>query len=213
MKMLKIEYDKQRFPIREKFESIFKIDDLSSISDSVEVFRRENDQDTKWHKIYYEWARTDEFTDLYMDFIKEVIRPLYDEPIVYQAIPTFRIAYPKNIAVGEFHKDKNYRNHEWAEFVREENYFLPVTDAFDTNTIWVESEEDVGDFAPMNCEYGKVIRWDGSNLTHGNKINETGKCRISFDFRVIKLSNYKPSNHESINTHMKFQIGAYYKCI
>ncbi len=64
-----------------------------------------------------------------------------------------------------------------------------------------------------DCKYGNIIQWDGSNLTHGNKINKTGKARVSIDFRVIKYSNYKPSEHGSINTKTKFQIGGYYKIL
>jgi len=209
--MNKINYNIQQFPFAGKVQQLFDIEDLVSINDIVEVFIREKDQSTTYHKKYYEWARTEEFTKLYEQFILEIVRPLYNEDIVYQAIPTFRIAYPNNIAVGEFHKDKFYRDINWAIDVDEDNFYLPFTDAFDTNTIWVESEEDKGDFTPMNCKYGELIQWDGSNLTHGNKINKTGKTRISVDFRVMKYSNYKPSEHGSINTKSKFQIGEYYK--
>lgn len=211
--MNKIIYSTKLFPFAYELQQLFEVEDLSSINNNVEVFSREKDQNTPYHKLYYEWARTDKFTQLYDRFILEVIKPIYNEQIVYQSIPTFRVAYPDNIAVGEWHKDKFYRDVSWAEDVHEDNFFLPFTDAFDTNTIWVESEEDKGDFSPMNCEYGEVIQWDGSNLMHGNKINETKKTRISVDFRVIKYSNYKPSEHGSINTKTKFQIGEYYKTI
>ena len=211
--MKKINYDIQKFPFKEKIETLFNINELSLLNDNVEVFTREKDQSTNWHKLFYEYSRTEEFTQLYDKFILEVIKPLYNEQIVYQAIPTFRVAYPNNIAVGEFHKDKHYRNGEWAAKVKEDNFYLPFTDAFNTNTIWVESEEDKGDYAPMNCNYGEIIQWDGCNLTHGNKINTTGKARVSVDFRVIKYSNYVPSEHESINTKIKFQIGGYYKTV
>jgi len=177
----------------------------------VDVFSREKDQSTHYHKLFYELARTDQFIGLYERFILEVVKPLYQEQIVYQAIPTFRIAYPNNIAVGEWHKDKFYRDINWAEEVEEDNFFLPFTDAFDTNTIWVESEEDKGDYAPMHCTYGELIQWNGSNLMHGNKVNKTGKARVSVDFRVMTYSNYKPSEHGSINTNTKFKIGEYYK--
>jgi len=211
--MIKINYNKEQFSFKEKLEQIFEVNDLSSLNESVEVFSREKDQSTKYHKLYYDWAHTDEFINVYNEFILNVIKPLYNEQIVYQAIPTFRVAYPNNIAVGEFHKDKWYRDVNWAVEVDEDNFYLPFTDAFDSNTIWVESEEDKGDFSPMNCKYGEVIQWDGSNLTHGNKINETGKARVSVDFRVMKYSNYKPSDHGSINTKTKFQIGGYYKIL
>jgi len=211
--MKKINYNINQFSFKKKLEDLFQIDELSSLNDNIEVFTREKDQSTNWHKLFYEYARTEDFIQLYDKFILEVIKPLYNEQIVYQAIPTFRVCYPNNIAVGEFHKDKHYRNGEWAAKVKEDNFFLPFTDAFDTNTIWAESEEDKGDFTPMNCNYGECVQWDGCNLTHGNKINLTGKARISVDFRVIKHSNYIPSDAESINTKIKFQIGGYYKTI
>lgn len=211
--MNKIIYSIEQFPFAEKLQHLFGVNDLSTLNDEVEVFSREKDQSTKWHKLYYEWARTDEFIQLYDKFILEVVKPLYNEQIVYQAIPTFRVAYPNNIAVGEFHKDKFYRDITWAEEVDEDNFYLPFTNAFNTNTVWVESEEDKGDFAPMNCNYGELIQWDGSNLMHGNKINETGKARVSVDFRVMTYIHYKPSEHGAINTKTKFQIGGYYKTI
>lgn len=211
--MKKIKYSIVNYPFKKMLERIFVEEELSSLNDNVEVFKRENDQSTRFHKLYYEWARTNEFVEIYDSFIVNIVKPLYSEEIVYQAIPTFRIAYPNNIAVGEWHKDKWYRDETWADDVQEDNFYLPFTDAFDTNTIWVESEEDKGDYSPMNCSYGELIQWNGSNLTHGNKVNETGKARVSIDFRVMRYSNYKPSEHGSINTKTKFQIGGYYKLV
>ena len=211
--MKKINYDRNRFPFKEKLQHLFEVDNLQTLNDSIEVLSREKDQSTKYHTLYYNWARTEEFISMYDEFILNVIKPLYNEQIVYQSIPTFRVAYPNNIAVGEYHKDKWYRDADWAVEVDEDNFFLPFTDAFDTNTIWAESQEDKGDYSPMNCNYGEIIQWDGSNLTHGNKINTTGKARVSIDFRVMKYTNYKPSEQGSINTKTKFQIGGYYKAI
>jgi ectoine hydroxylase-related dioxygenase (phytanoyl-CoA dioxygenase family) len=209
--MNKINYNIKQFNFKQKLQEIFKVDELSELNDNVEVFTREKDQSTNWHKLFYEWARTEEFIQLYDEFIAQVVKPLYNEIIVYQVIPTFRVCYPNNIAVGEFHKDKHYRNGDWATKVQEDNFFLPFTDAFDTNTIWVETEEDKKDFYPMDCEYGELIQWDGCNLMHGNKLNTTGQARVSMDFRVIRYKNYIPSQHSSINTKIKFQIGGYYK--
>lgn len=211
--MEKIKYNIQEFPFAQLTSKLFNIKDLSEINDNIEILSRERDQSTIYHKKYYEWARSEEFIKLYDNFILNVVKPLYGEKIVYQSIPTFRVCYPNNIAVGEFHKDKYYRDINWAKQVKEDNFFLPFTKAYDTNTIWVESKEDKGDYSPINCEYGEIVQWDGSNLSHGNKINKTGKCRISVDFRVMKYSNYIPSSHGSINTKTQFQIGGYYKII
>ena len=211
--MKRIKYNIVNFPFSQLVSKLFNVNKLSEISDNIEILSRKTDQSTLYHKRYYKWARTNEFINLYDEFILNIIKPIYNEKIVYQSIPTFRICYPNNIAVGEFHKDKHYRDVNWAEQVKEDNFFLPFTKAYDTNTVWVESEEHKGDYAPINCEYGEIVQWDGSNLAHGNKVNQTGKCRISVDFRVMKYSNYIPSNQGSINTKTKFQIGDYYKTI
>lgn len=212
--MFKNSYNTILYPFKEILEEKFNVENLSLIrNDDVEIFKRENDQSTIFHKKYYEITLTNEFKNLYEDFINDYVYPLYNELIVYQKIPTFRIHFPNNIAVGEFHKDKQYREDAWANFVKEDNFFLPFTDAFDTNTIWVESKEDVGDYSPMECKYGEFIQWDGSNLKHGNKINLTNSCRVSVDFRVIKYSNYIPLERGSINMNSKFKIGEYYNLL
>jgi len=211
--MRKYKYDTQSYNFADGLRNIFDIYHLDRINENRDVLKREEDQSTRYHKLYYGWARTEKFTKMYESLIQHIIKKhVYNnESIVYQAIPTFRIAFPNNIAVGEWHKDKWYRNGEWASKVKEMNFFLPITDAFDTNTIWAETEEDKEDFIPMNCNYGEIIQWDGCNLTHGNKINETGRTRISIDFRVIEYKNYIPSDHGSINTKTPFAIGGYYK--
>jgi ectoine hydroxylase-related dioxygenase (phytanoyl-CoA dioxygenase family) len=63
----------------------------------------------------------------------------------------------------------------------------------------------------MECKYGECIQWDGSNLTHGNEKNVTGKTRVSVDSRVITESNYIPNESGSINTNTPFALGGYYK--
>jgi len=209
--MYKYNYDTSEFPFANFLSSIFRVDSLDSITSNISVLKRENDQNTKHHKLFYQWMETDSFKKLYENFIWSHIRPIYNEKIVVQAKPTFRICYPNNIAVGEFHKDKWYRDGEWAAKVREMNIFLPFTDAYDSNTIIVESKEDKKDFSPMNCKYGEFILWDGPNLLHGNKINQTGKTRISIDFRIIEYKNYIPSEKGSINLGKKFKLGEYYK--
>jgi hypothetical protein len=211
MFITKNSYDTNKYPFAQSLCEIFKVAELSSIKSDIALLKRENDQNTQHHKLFYNWMESAFFRELYNSFIKEYVRPLYTNKIVVQQKPTFRICYPNNIAVGEFHKDKWYRDTDWAGKVKELNFFLPFTDAFDTNTIWVESAEDKKDFGPMNCKYGEFIQWDGPNLLHGNYINETGLTRISVDFRVIEYNNYIPSEKGSINLNTKFKLGEYYE--
>ena len=213
--MEKIKYSIEDYPFADIIAVILNTTNLPKIHKEdhfkkYDLFTRDKDQSTKYHKLYYD-NFFKKIKPTYTHFIKNIIRPLYNEEIVYQKIPTFRLHFPGNIAVGEYHKDKWYRDKEWHEEVCEMNFYLPFTKAYGTNTIWVESEEDKKNFSDMRTEYGECVRWDGVNLTHGNKQNLTNTTRISVDFRVIPFSKYRPSNHGSINTKTKFEIGGYYE--
>ena len=211
-----IKYNTSKYSFKNIVSDWFSVTELSKLHEieQYEHFERETDQSTIWHKSFYKRIRSEKsFDDIYTQFLTDVIKPRYNEEIVYQKIPTFRVHLPGNVSVGEFHKDKHYRNVDWAEKVKETNYYLPLTKAYGTNTIWAESEEDKGDFKPFDSEYGECIEWDASNLKHGNKDNMTSNTRVSFDFRVIPKSRYLESSHLTINTKIPFGIGGYYEVI
>lgn len=213
-----LNYNTRQFYLKDLIKKSLNTKTLSFIHKNSDFvyhtkFERKNDQSTHYHKMFYDFSRTHEFQDIYKSFVEEVIKPEFNEEVVYQTIPTFRLHFPGNIAVGEYHRDRNYRDEAWARRVKEINFFLPFTDSFGTNTIWVESEEDKKDFYPIEIEYGQLVMWDGSNLLHGNKTNEERTTRVSFDFRVIPISRYEPSDYGSINTKTKFELGGYYSKI
>ena len=65
---------------------------------------------------------------------------------------------------------------------------------------------------PINIKYGEFAEFDGNKCTHGNKINNTGYTRISFDFRIVPLSKYDPEQTlTSESNSNKFIVGEYYK--
>jgi hypothetical protein len=197
-------------------ERILPISGLSALhfEKSYDLFERKNDQSTIWHDCFYKKIREDSsFNDIYTKFLTNIIKPRFNEEIVYQKIPTLRVHLPGNVSVGEFHKDKHYRDEEWANKVQELNYFVPLTKAYGTNTIWAETEEDLGDYKEMRANYGECIEWSATKLTHGNKQNITKNTRVSFDFRVIPKSRYVESNHLTINTKIPFGIGGYYEVL
>lgn len=204
--MIKRKYAINTYPFLETLQDIFGIEDLSlaHTKHEFELLVRENDQKTPFHKLYYD--NFEKIQPIYEDLIKYEIVPLFGEPVVYQKIPTFRIQIPNNVSVGEWHKDKQY-NHNQCEI----NFFLPFTKAFDTNTIWAESEEDKGDYSPIVAEYGDLVQWEGIRLKHGNKLNETGLSRVSVDFRIIPQSQWSVQGGNAINTGVRFDIGGYYK--
>lgn len=202
-----IKYDSNRYNFRPIIEKILNMDALESLHDMCGkdgVFSREKDQSTIWHRKYYENFSL--IKPLYNDFINSFIKKLYNnQPIIFQTIPTFRVHLVGNLAVGEWHKDSKY-NHSEEEI----NFWLPFTDAFDTNTVWTESEVDKGDYAPQKVNYGELLIFNGAKLFHGNKVNTTAATRVSFDFRVVEKSKFVPSSKQSVNTGSKFDIGGYF---
>ena len=208
--MKKINYNTSNYNFRDYVEKFLDFPSLENIHTDFpfdEVLVYGTDQNRHLHKKFYQGMDAcPEFVNLYRNFVKETIVPLFDDEIIFQKFPTFRVHQPNNIAVFAFHKDKEYNHNE-----NEINFYLPITNATDTNTFWFESEEDKGDFAPMEGEYGDLIQWNGANLSHGNKLNETNQTRISFDFRVLSKKIYDTSTPKNSKSKNKsFTIGDYY---
>jgi ectoine hydroxylase-related dioxygenase (phytanoyl-CoA dioxygenase family) len=202
-----VNYNTDKFNFRNIIESILETDNLEKIHliQDYKLFVKGTDQSTVWHRKYYD--NLDKFLPLYNEFIKDVVKPTFGEDIVYQKIPTFRTQLVNNLGVFEFHRDRDYSHNE-----EERNFFLPFTDAYSTNTIWVESEEDKADYSPMNTLYGQVVKWNGNSLMHGNKQNNTLNTRVSVDFRCIPLSKYsEEEGAAAIYSKMKFKVGDYYE--
>ena len=146
------------------------------------------------------------FIDLYKKFVGEVVQPLFEEEVYYQEFPTFRIHQPDNICVFDWHRDMDFGHSE-----HETNIFMPITKAYGNNTIWAESEEEKKDFAPMEAEYGELIVWKGARLKHGNKNKDTGQTRVSFDFRILKKSDFNENKVEkSLTRDVSFSPGSYF---
>ncbi len=210
--MIHKNYDTKKYNFTSIVENMFKTKDLTNIhttyKNDYERFDVDSDQSTIYHKIFYEKMNED-FIPLYEDFISNVILSDYECSILFQKSPTFRISLPGNVAVGGYHKDSDYNHNS-----KEVNYFLPLTDAYDTNTLWYESSPGTGTYIPMNAKKGEYFIWDGANTMHGNKENKTGRCRISVDFRVIKYDDYnKESIKSSITNFLKFDIGNYWSLV
>lgn len=203
----KITYDTNKYHFREIITNHLghTLNLLHEIKD-YPLFDRKHDQSSVFHKKFYEIGQ--EYFDTYYNFLKEVIKPLYQDKIVYQKIPTFRVHLNGNVAVGEFHRDRDY-NHGRNEL----NYWLPFTNAWDSNTIWIESEEGKKDYKSYAVNYGEVLIFDGANLEHGNIANTTGQTRASVDFRVIPFEDFVPNKKTSINTKVSFDIGGYFEVL
>lgn len=197
-----------------EIEDLFVCNDLSRLHELAiqkydELFQISKDSITEFHKKFYDSYHAGDLEWIeryYEELIKLAIPSIVNEDFLYQKFPTFRVHLPGNVAVGAFHKDKEF-NHPKGEI----NFIIPLSNAWDTAAVYVESEEDKGDFTPMLMEVGTLIKFDGNNLTHGNKVNIEGYTRVSMDFRILPLSGYKETEGTSMTMQTKFKEGQYYK--
>ncbi len=214
MRYSTIDYNTKDYPFIEIVERLYNTTNLENLHTLTtekydKLFEVGADSSTVFHTIFYDKYREgwEELEILYGKFVKDIISPLIPENFLYQTFPTFRVHLPNNIAVGKFHKDAEFGHPEG-----EINYIIALTNSSDTASVWVEEEEDKGNFEAMVLEPGKLVTFNGNRLTHGNKVNRTGKTRVSMDFRVLPISKYnKDKISESITTKTKFTEGKYYK--
>ena len=63
----------------------------------------------------------------------------------------------------------------------------------------------------MNLEKNTLFCFNGNKCNHYNRINETGKTRVSWDFRILPLNYYNKDNDMvSVTKRTKYIEGHYY---
>jgi hypothetical protein len=103
-------------------------------------------------------AQYQEFDSIYHQFIAEVVAPsMGTGRILYQRAPTLRIYFPSEVALGQLHHDRDY-HHQPSEI----NFWLPLTDVFGNNSLWIESEPEKGDTRRMcfKASYSHFHIWE-----------------------------------------------------
>jgi hypothetical protein len=201
-----LDYDVDRYAFPSLVAAIFAVPALDRLGDGASYgrFRRETDQSTDFHKRFY--ASFGQVEPLYRQFVQDVIGGILGEPFCFQRVPTFRVHLPSNVAVGEFHTDADYHHP-----VGEVNFWVPLTNAWGSNTVWIERAPSEKEYAPAPpLAPGQLLMFDAVRWSHGNVVNETGATRVSFDFRCIPLSRYREVDARSVNTGQRLAIGEYF---
>ncbi len=116
----------------------------------------------------------------YIEFIQGPVSLSIGGHRAYQRQPTFRVHLHGMSSISAFHKDRDYGLCPGAI-----NIWIPLVDVSGNNSLWIESMEDAGDFAPLDLQYGQFAVFDAANLCHGSKMNDSGISRISFDVRLL----------------------------
>ena len=72
--MKKFPYNNNVFNFADGLRNIFDVYHLDRINENREILKREEDQSTRYHKLYYGWAKTEKFTRMYESLIQHVIK-------------------------------------------------------------------------------------------------------------------------------------------
>jgi len=216
-------YDTERYNYRGLIAKILECEDrdLSLLHETVPgcedsaILTVAHDQCLVFHRMYYQHPLMYKVLEMYEDMIKHYIAPMFkDDVIVYQKRPTFRVQLPNNTAVpsdlgGDPERPGLHRDSDFNHPLGEINFWVPFTQTLEDNTVWTESEVDKGDFHPILTDNGNMLRFYGNQVMHYNKINVSGRTRVSFDFRVIPLSKYNPHMEvkRSVQTGRRFTVG------
>ena len=212
-------YDKEKYDFRTNIAKCFKInvEQLNTIHDlghKYDVFQEFGpDTQTWYHETFYKYLKNEqgglEMQKKYDNLIQEVILPYLGlKEALVQSFPSFRIQLPNNVAVAKCHNDHSL-GHPYGEI----NFTYSITDMFNTNTIYIEKTTGKEDFIPIELHANNHISFNGNQNLHYNKLNDTGKTRMSMDYRILPM-NYLPEQETSSHsTNTKFVDGGYYKYV
>ena len=213
----KLDFDKEKYSFITYLTELFGVTDLSELHKikmkDYEVFKKfGTDSNTEFHEKFYSYLNSSTgniIKEKYDNFIKGVIFPYLGlEKALVQQFPTMRFHLPNNIAVARKHIDSEFHP------IGEINFSYAFTDMFDSNTIWIEKMPRSENYVPIIMKAGDCTSFNANLCTHYNKINKTGKTRVSMDFRILPLSYYnKAETKQSATTNMKYVEGGYYKLL
>jgi hypothetical protein len=226
-----ISYYKKKYPTLDTFENIHNILNTSDVSYENKKFYDTkvpefgvNDRKSFLIRDFHHFIDNDSsFYNLYEEFIIDVIKPLFpcENKLVVQKTPNIRFHLPNCSNIGKRSSDK-YDNviglHYDAEFFHpdnEINIVVPITDMYDTNSIYYEpypaSNINVYDYNNMVLSKNQLYMGNLNKCNHYNKINTTCNARVSMDLRIVPFSKFNSSNNNSsVTNKIKFDIGNYY---
>ena len=181
-----------------------------------------NDRDSIFIKDFYNFIdKTGDFEYVYFNFIQSHVKPFFpnETNLVVQKTPNIRISFPELTAIGQHkelsHDDEVIGIHCDSDFGHSEeefNFIIPITEMFDTNSIYYEPEMNSNvpwsEYCNLNISPDHFFMGYFNKLKHYNKINKTGKTRISLDFRIIPYSKYMENLEFFKGT--KFEISNYF---
>lgn len=195
-----LRYDTARYPFTRLAEA--HLGDLTTLHDETIPRLQPGAERTPFHAQLY--AIGDAFLSLYRGFVRELLD--VEAPLcLYQAIPSFRVHLPGNVATGSFHRDSDFGHSKQSL-----NYIVPLTPMAQSSSVWIESAPGAADYAAVQLTPGRLLRFHGACLSHGSYPNQTGRTRVSFDFRILPKAAYKDEGKKSAQLGVSLTLGEYY---
>jgi perosamine synthetase len=215
------EIDKSKHTFLEYVKNLYQYENLQQLHLKSTEALNENltDVETDLHKVFYNDIKTNAtFKQLYCDLIKDIYENLFpdEEVFIFQSFPSIRIQYFNNTVIPPHYDSDHLGNHPLGE----KNFILPITKMYGTNRMFIESEPGKKDYQGIDLEYGELLYFNGNKCTHYNEKNIENDIRISLDFRIILLEDYKKYMNQPNITYtnprdnripVKMTIGGYYQ--
>lgn len=186
-----LNYDVRRFGFGEYLaRHVFRVQDLTRLHVMWARYKGrplEYRDNLKLRDMMQRLPPSSAFYRIYERFNCRLVAPMFGGCISYSAAPKMRVHLAGTGSVSLWHRDADVTGR-----TEQINIWVPVTDSFGTNCLWVESDYGKGDHQPIPVRYGQALFFDGGFLSHGTQPNDTDVTRISFDMRFAPLTNRTP---------------------
>jgi hypothetical protein len=181
-----------------------------------------------------------ELRAMYRRFLKEFIEPdVIREPFLFQAELTFRFSFPGS--PGYTWRPNYHTDIALGHPPQEINLWAPLTECDAGNTlifgnlddsmgVWREFDYDFARYhgeldvddglqnrcarltRPLLCHYGQLFVFD-SRCMHLSQVNTTSRTRVSFEFRLVPLTDFRQIDMTYVGTGRRgsrFEPGGFY---
>ena len=185
--------NESKYNFLDYFQKLYMFENLQQLHlKSCDCLENDNlgDIESDLHKIFYnDIKNNNNFKTLYCDLIKDIYENLFsnEDVLIYQSFPSIRIQYFNNVVIPPHCDSDDLGKHP----IGEKNFILPITKMYGTNRLFIESEPGKRDFKGVDLKYGELLYFDGNKCIHYNEKNIENDIRISLDFRIIFLQDYK----------------------
>jgi hypothetical protein len=194
-------YDTKRWSFRDMVMDYFGVQDLERLH-LVAKFNpiSASNQSPNYEATRNSWAISKVLRAAVAPASQELLRSLLQEYVAEFLYPIFGIQPLASMRVN-FHGSKSilhfHTDAEYGQTSEAINLWLPVTKAWGTNSMYLESEVGCGDFTPLELDFGQACIFRGTELRHGAVDNDSESTRISYDIRFRVRQPGLPREHST----------------